>query len=1249
MASIFETSLFFSKKVGSYSDGWGEISAEDRSWEAAYRDRWAHDKEVRSTHGVNCTGSCSWKVYVKDGVVVWETQETDYPPTPAGVPNHEPRGCPRGASYSWYLYSASRIKHPLIRSELKELWEQARKSMAPLEAWASIVEDPEKRKSYTAVRGLGGMVRTTWDQALEIAAAANLYTIRRWGPDRIAGFTPIPAYSMVSYGSGTRYLSLIGGVMLSFYDWYCDLPPSSPQTWGEQTDVPESEAWYYSNYILVWGTNISMTRTPDAHFLIEARYNGTKVVNICPDYVEVTKDADWWIHPKQATDAALAVAMTHVVMKEFHIDKPDPYFTEYCRNLTDFPILVTLDKQGNRYVAGRELRASDIGAKNCNNAEWKTVVFNELDQQLAIPQGSMGYRWGQKPGEDLGKWNLKPVDGQTGKEIKPQLSLIGNRDDVLDVQFPYFGGQTHEGFNSNPMDSDVLTRKVPVKKIFIEGKEILVCTVFDLLASFLGIDRGLGGQCAKSYDDNIPFTPAWQEKITGVPAKDVVTLAREFATAASKTKGRACVLMGAGVNQWYQTDNTYRGIINLLMLCGTCGVVGGGWCHYVGQEKIRPEAGWSAYSFAKDWVPAVRQMNATSYFYQHTDQWRYERVPLSYMLSPLADPEVYRGTYLDFNVKSELMGWLPTAPQLSTNPVTLSEQAKKSGIEVDDYVAQKLSEKSVQFSCLDIDAPENWPRNLFVWRSNLLGSSGKGQEYFLKHLLGAQAGILGKELGEEEQTLKPEMVLWRDAPEGKLDLLVNIDFRMSTTSTYSDIVLPAATFYEKNDINTTDMHSFIHPFVKAVQCSWESRTDWDTFKDLSKKISKLAADNVTKFGKITDVVLSPLAHDTPGEMGQALDVKNWYLGECELIPGKTAPGIHPIERDYTAIYDKYTSIGPLLSKNGGGNRGIHWNLDPEIRELQQINGTVQAGIAKGRPKMQTDVDAANFILRLSPETNGSLSFRSWDFVEEQCGVPCRFLSDGHKADKMTFDDLANRPQRTFTAPDWSGTLDESTPYVAFWQNVNLLLPWRTLTGRQQFYQDHSWMRAFGQQFPQYRAPANQQALRGLQDIKPNGNKSIMLNFMTVHQKWGIHSTYFDNERMLALSRGGPIIWVNQSDAEDAGIADNDWVECWNANGSVAARAVVSSRLPAGLCIMQHATEKIIHTPGSEITGIRGGDHNSPTRVLINPTHMIGGYAHLSYSFNYYGTISPNRDDFIWMRKMNRVDWMEEENKKEGRL
>jgi nitrate reductase / nitrite oxidoreductase, alpha subunit len=127
-------------------------------------------------------------------------------------------------------------------------------------------------------------VRANWDEVNEIIAAANAYTAKTYGPDRVIGFSPIPAMSMVSYAAGSRYLSLLGGVCMSFYDWYCDLPPSSPQTWGEQTDVPESADWYNSGFLLIWGSNVPQTRTPDAHFYTEVRYKGAKSVVICPDY-----------------------------------------------------------------------------------------------------------------------------------------------------------------------------------------------------------------------------------------------------------------------------------------------------------------------------------------------------------------------------------------------------------------------------------------------------------------------------------------------------------------------------------------------------------------------------------------------------------------------------------------------------------------------------------------------------------------------------------------------------------------------------------------------------------------------------------------------------------------------------------------------------------------------------------------------------------------------------------------------------
>ena len=229
MSRFLNNLRYFSRKQESFAAGHGITTDENRDWEDAYRQRWQHDKTVRSTHGVNCTGSCSWKIFVKNGLITWEVQQTDYPETRPDLPNHEPRGCPRGASYSWYVYSAQRVKYPLIRRRLLDLWHEAKAehNNDPIQAWKSITEDPEKSHHYKSVRGLGGFIRADWDTVSELIVAANAHTIKDYGPDRIIGFSPIPAMSMVSYAAGSRYLSLLGGTCLSFYDWYCDLPPAS--------------------------------------------------------------------------------------------------------------------------------------------------------------------------------------------------------------------------------------------------------------------------------------------------------------------------------------------------------------------------------------------------------------------------------------------------------------------------------------------------------------------------------------------------------------------------------------------------------------------------------------------------------------------------------------------------------------------------------------------------------------------------------------------------------------------------------------------------------------------------------------------------------------------------------------------------------------------------------------------------------------------------------------------------------------
>ncbi|MCP4245509.1 MAG: molybdopterin-dependent oxidoreductase, partial [bacterium] len=187
------------------------------------------------------------------------------------------------------------------------------------------------RNRWHRARGKGGFRRTSWDEVLELISASMVHTIKTHGPDRIAGFSPIPAMSMISYASGARMLQLMGGVALSFYDWYCDLPSASPETWGEQTDVNESADWYNAKLLAVMGSNLNMTRTPDCHFAAESRHNGTKMYVFSPDFNQVAKYADTWLNVNAGQDGAWWMAVNHVLLTELHHKRPVPYFIDYSK------------------------------------------------------------------------------------------------------------------------------------------------------------------------------------------------------------------------------------------------------------------------------------------------------------------------------------------------------------------------------------------------------------------------------------------------------------------------------------------------------------------------------------------------------------------------------------------------------------------------------------------------------------------------------------------------------------------------------------------------------------------------------------------------------------------------------------------------------------------------------------------------------------------------------------------------------
>jgi nitrate reductase alpha subunit len=1222
-------------KLGKYFTKWD--STEDnravfreggRAGDVFYRDRWSHDKVVRSTHGVNCTGSCSWKVYVKDGIITWESQQTDYPTTGPDRPEYEPRGCPRGAAFSWYTYSPTRVRYPYARGVLVEAYREAKARLGdPVKAFAEISTDPGTRRRYQSARGKGGLVRVSWQEALEIAAASYVHTIGTYGPDRCVSFSPIPAMSMVSHAVGTRFNHLIGGAMTSFYDWYADLPVASPQVFGDQTDVPESGDWWDSTYLMMWGSNVPLTRTPDAHWMAEVRYRGTKVVTVAPDYADNVKFADEWLPAQAGTDAALAMAMGHVILKENFVERQVPFFTDYVKQYTDLPMLVTLVEHpdGHGLTASKFLtadQAPDLSPtlREAQGADpaFKTVLWDSATGAPAVPNGTMGNRYNEA---GKGHWNL-----DLG-ELEPALSLYGvTGAEHVEIALPCFEDPRGEG--------TVIRRGVPALRV----GDHLVTTVLDLMLAQYGVGReGLPGTWPSGYDDvESPYTPAWQAEITSVPAEACLRIAREFAQNSEESQGRSMIIIGAGICHWFHADVTYRAIMALLMLTGCIGRNGGGWAHYVGQEKCRPMTGWFNLANALDWSRPPRTMIGTGYWYMHTDQWRTDGYSADRVKSPLSTGHLDGLHTADAMALSHRLGWMPFYPQFDRNPLDLADQAKAAvaageAPDVGSWVAARLKDGSLTTALEDIDAPANWPRTMVVWRSNLFGSSAKGNEYFLKHLLGTGSNLMPNDHAAEA---KPAVVRFRDeAPEGKLDLLISADFRMTSTTLLSDIVFPAATWYEKYDLSSTDMHPYVHAFTPAIDPPWEAKSDFDFFTLLAGAISSLAKG---RLDTRSDLVAVPLQHDTPGQIAQpGGHGPDWRGTDTPAVPGKNLPALMVVERDYTAIADKLATVGPLADRLGFTVKNITYDMKEPVALLGRLHGVMPTGAGQGRPAIDTDARMAEAILACSGTTNGALATQGFHDLEAKTGRKLVDLSEGQEERRITFKQTQEAPQPVITSPEWSGSETGGRRYAAFTINTERLKPWHTLSGRMHFFLDHDWMIDAGEQLPTFRPPLDMTRAFGEPELGPTGEKAITLRYLTVHNKWSIHSEYQDNLFMLSLGRGGPQAWLSVADAASIGVADNDWIELTNANGVFVARAVVTHKLPDGICYVQHAQERTIDVPKSEATGKRGGIHNSVTRILVKPTHLIGGYAHQSYAFNYLGPTGVQRDIVSTVRRRSQ--------------
>jgi nitrate reductase alpha subunit len=610
-----------------------------RDWEDLYREEWDWDSTARSTHSVNCTGSCSWEVYVRNGQVWREEQAGDYPQFDESVPDPNPRGCQKGACYSDYVNADHRVLHPL----------------------RSVGE-----------RGNGQWEQISWDEALTEIAEEVVDTVDEGNYDAISGFTPIPAMSPISFSSGTRLISLLGGVGHSFYDWYSDLPPGQPITWGTQTDNAESADWYNADYIIAWGSNINVTRIPDAKYFLEAAYEGTKRVGVFTDYSQTAIHCDEWIGPEPGTDTALALGMARTIVDEGLHDEA------HLIEQSDMPFLVRED-------TGKFLRAADVDALDVDaDREDHVFVMEDEQGQFRVAPGSLGLRDGQHD---------------------PTASIELDFDPQLDVT------------------STVQT---------VDEGEVAVRSVWNELREELS-----------------NYTPEYVYEETGVGRQTHQEIAREFAES-----DRGKIIHGKGVNDWYHNDLGNRAIQLLVTLTGHIGRQGTGLDHYVGQEKIWTYEGWKKLNAP---VP-LRTVPTTLWTYYHCD------------VLENADPDVTA------RVRESIeRDWMPVYPD-----------ERGDGTRPD-------------------------PSVLFMWRGN----------YF----------------NQAKGNVAIEERLWP-----KLDLVVDINFRMDSSAMYSDIVLPTASHYEKYDLSMTDMHSYVHPFTPAVEPLGEAKTDWQIFRELAAKIQDIATD-----------------------------------------------------------------------------------------------------------------------------------------------------------------------------------------------------------------------------------------------------------------------------------------------------------------------------------------------------------------------------------------------------------------------
>ncbi len=339
-------------------------------WEDLYRDEFAAtlgDAMGYAFHCSNCQGNCAWKVYARDGMVTREEQAAAYPPIGPKIPDANPRGCNKGIVHSKQMVQADRLLYPLKRA---------------------------------GRRGEGKWERVTWDAAIDDIAARVVDSLQGQGLASLMVYCGTGILSQGRRAGPLRLGSLLGAQRLYPASAVGDMFTGASLAYGLATVGHTLDAWFEAKTILLWGINAAVTRIPDAHYLMEARYNGSKVYCITPEYNATAKLASNWVPVKAGTDSFLAMSLLHNLFRDGLIDR------DFVREQTDLPFLVRID-------TGDLLRHRDL------RDQGKDDVFYCWDEASGSAQPMPGTQGHFKKSLRLGKlkpalegaWEVKGKDG----------------------------------------------------------------------------------------------------------------------------------------------------------------------------------------------------------------------------------------------------------------------------------------------------------------------------------------------------------------------------------------------------------------------------------------------------------------------------------------------------------------------------------------------------------------------------------------------------------------------------------------------------------------------------------------------------------------------------------------------------------------------------------------------------------------------------------------------------------------------